>query len=343
MFNNIRMVQTEPGIIVGPISSVLGFVLDFIYNMLAFLAGPAALGWSIIVFTILMRFAMLPTAVKMQRSMKKMQQLKPQIDAINAKYKDKPKDQQQQKALEIQKIYSENKVNPAASCLPMLLQMPIFITLFNMFQRPYLYISQLHYVYAQLADKVMEIPGFVQVLIANPSIGLDRIPSNMPDLQLMYQPDLLRLFNAWTPADWQLFVSQLPAQYHGAIQTLLYQKDAMEHFMGMSLIANAGLNWPAVLLPILSAGTSFITARMTMKSQPAANGGSDAAANAMASQQKIMQYMMPIMMGFFTFISPGAVGLYWVVSNLFQIAQHWGLNKWFDKQDAQNSNIIDVK
>lgn len=342
MFNNTRMVQADPGIIVGPISSVLGFILDFIYNVLAHITGPAALGWSIIVFTILIRFAILPMAVKMQRNMKKMQQLKPQMDAINAKYKDKGKEEQQQKAMEIQALYRDNGVNPLAGCAPMLLQMPIFITLFAMFQRPYLYISQLHTVYANLAQEIMVIPGFGQVLWNNPSIGLDRIPSNMADLQLMYQPDLLRLFNAWTPADWQLFVSQLPAQYHASIQTLLYQKDAMEHFAGISLIANAGLNWPAVLLPIFAAATSFLTAKMTMKSQPTPTD-TDAAGNMMASQQKVMLYMMPAMMGFFTFVSPGAVGLYWVVSNLFQIAQHWGLNKWFDAQDAKKSNIIDVK
>lgn len=344
-FNNVRMVRDEPGIIVGPISSFLGFILDFIYNLTEFIAGPAALGWSIIIFTILVNLAILPLGIKMQANMKKMQDLKPQIDAINEKYKDKKdKESQQQKAMEIQNVYGSNNVNPLAGCLPMFLQMPIFITLFNMFQLPYLFISNLHDVYSQIATQIMSIPNFHTYIQNTTSIGLDKMPANMERLLLGEMSDLLRLFNVYTPQDWQTLLYVLPSQYlnYDYIQSLLYQKDAMEHFLGISLVQNAGFLWPGILLPIFAGATTFFSSRIMMKNQPTPSSGGEGMASAMATQQKVMSYGMPIMMSFFTITAPGAVGLYWITNNLCQIAKQKGLNKIIDKKNKKNSSIIDV-
>ena len=345
MFNNVRMVQTEPGIIIGPLASLLGFILDFMYNVIAFLAGYSALGWTIILFTIIIHFAILPMGIKMQKNMKKMQSLKPMQDVINEKYKDKKdKESQQQKALEMQKLFSDNNVKPLAGCLPMLLQMPIMMTLFFMFQRSYLYISQLNQVYARIAEQVMLVPNFYVYIQNTPSIGLDKIPQNMV-ISLGQQTDLMRLFNVYTSYDWQTLLSVLPSQYlnYQYIQQLIYQKEAMEHFLGISMSQNPGFGWPGILLIILSGITSFISSHIMMKNQPTPSVGAEGAASMMASQQKMMTYFVPIMMTFMTVISPGALGLYWIVSSIFRTGQQIGLNKWIEKKESKESNIIDVK
>jgi YidC/Oxa1 family membrane protein insertase len=83
------------------------------------------------VLTLIVRFVIVPLTVKQIRSMQKLQQHAPELKAIQAKYKNrKSREDRQRMNEEIMTFYRENKVNPAASCLPILLQIPIFISLF---------------------------------------------------------------------------------------------------------------------------------------------------------------------------------------------------------------------
>ncbi len=85
-------------------------------------------GLSIIGLTMLVRAVMVPLTFSQFRSMQNMQRLAPEIKALQAKYKDDKQRQQQ----ELMNFYRENKVNPFASCLPLLLQLPVFVSLFYM-------------------------------------------------------------------------------------------------------------------------------------------------------------------------------------------------------------------
>jgi YidC/Oxa1 family membrane protein insertase len=339
MFSMERMVQAEPGIIVGPIANFLGFILDFIFNITSNISMATALGLSIILFTVVIRLLLLPLAVKMHKNMEKMRLLKPQMELITKKYEGK-KDQEstRNKNIEIQKLYSESGTNPLGGCLPALIQMPIFITLFTMFQRPYMYITQLGDVYYRLATSFMSIPyvetngqtvqGLLYYIQQAPSIGLDKLPNNI-FIDLRETSDVMRLFNVYTEQDWNTLLSIVPHTSidYAYITSLLSDKNILEHFLTISLVAPSGFGWPGILLPILSAGSTFLTSRLMMKQQPM--GGDN---QAMAMQQKMMLYFMPVMMGVITITSPAGVGLYWVVSNLFHLGQHIVLNKIAEKK-----------
>jgi len=82
-------------------------------------------GWAIIAFSLLMRLIMHPLMISQMKSSQKMQLLAPEMTKIRDKYKDDPQQQQ----AETMKLYSEYGINPAGGCLPLLLQMPIFIAL----------------------------------------------------------------------------------------------------------------------------------------------------------------------------------------------------------------------
>ena len=84
-------------------------------------------GWAIVVLTLLVRVVLLPLSRKSQQSMKKMSELQPKMKEINEKYKDDP----QKRQAETMRLYAENHVNPLSSCLPMLIQLPVFIALFT--------------------------------------------------------------------------------------------------------------------------------------------------------------------------------------------------------------------
>jgi YidC/Oxa1 family membrane protein insertase len=83
-------------------------------------------GWSIVGLTVIVRLLMIPLTMKQIRSMNALRVLQPQIKQIQEKYKDDKQRMQQ----EMMKFYQENKVNPFASCLPLVLQLPVFMSLF---------------------------------------------------------------------------------------------------------------------------------------------------------------------------------------------------------------------
>jgi len=103
----------------------LEHVARHVLNWLHFSAGlPWA--WSIVVLTVIVRMLLVPLTVKQIHSMQNLQRFAPQMKEIQKKYKS---DKQKQNE-ELMKFYRENNINPAASCLPMLFQLPVFIALY---------------------------------------------------------------------------------------------------------------------------------------------------------------------------------------------------------------------
>jgi len=103
----------------------LEHVARHVLNWLHFTVGlPWA--WSIVALTIIVRMLLVPLTVKQIHSMQSLQRLAPQMKEIQKKYKADKKKQNE----ELMKFYRENNVNPAASCLPMLAQLPVFLGLY---------------------------------------------------------------------------------------------------------------------------------------------------------------------------------------------------------------------
>src|ERR671928_1336646 len=111
-------------------ANVLQPLIDFFESILKFFHDTVGASWglSIILLTIVVRAALLPLAVKQFRSMQALQRIAPQLKQLQEKYKDDKQRLQQ----ETMKFYQENKVNPFASCLPLLAQLPVFLSLFYM-------------------------------------------------------------------------------------------------------------------------------------------------------------------------------------------------------------------
>ena len=89
-------------------------------------------GFAIILLTVVIRLAMWPLNVSQQRSMKMMQTMQPKIKAIQDRYKSDPQKMQQK----LMEFYKENKFNPMGGCLPLLIQLPIFILLYTALMSP---------------------------------------------------------------------------------------------------------------------------------------------------------------------------------------------------------------
>ena len=114
-------------------ANVLQPLIDVFESVLTFFHDTVGTGWgmSIICLTIVVRAALIPLTLKQFRSMQCLARLAPEIKALQAKYKDDRQSLNQ----EMMKFYQENKVNPFGSCLPLLLQLPVFLSLFYMLRK----------------------------------------------------------------------------------------------------------------------------------------------------------------------------------------------------------------
>jgi YidC/Oxa1 family membrane protein insertase len=109
-----------------PLITVFEAVMKFFHNSVG-----AGWGLSIVLLTILIRLVLVPLTLKQFHSMRALQTLQPQLKEIQQKYKEDKQRQQQ----ELMKFYKENNVNPLASCLPLVAQLPVFISLFYMLRK----------------------------------------------------------------------------------------------------------------------------------------------------------------------------------------------------------------
>jgi YidC/Oxa1 family membrane protein insertase len=107
-------------------------IVDLLKPVLIFIHDTLGVSWgfSIVLLTVLVRALMAPLTVKQFKSMQAMVKVAPQLKELQSKYKDDKQRQQQ----EVMKFYSENKINPFASCLPLIAQLPFFIGLFYLLQ-----------------------------------------------------------------------------------------------------------------------------------------------------------------------------------------------------------------
>jgi YidC/Oxa1 family membrane protein insertase len=111
-----------------PDANILQPLIDIANGVLQFFHDNAGLSWgmSIIALTVCTRALLIPLTYKQLKGMRALQALQPQIKEIQAKYKNDKQRMQQ----EMMRFYKENKVNPFASCIPLVAQLPVFITLF---------------------------------------------------------------------------------------------------------------------------------------------------------------------------------------------------------------------
>jgi YidC/Oxa1 family membrane protein insertase len=162
------------------------FIIDVLKPILVFIHDTLGVGWgtSIVLLTVMVRGAMAPLTVKQFKSMRAMAAVAPELKKLQAKYKDDKQRQQQ----EIMKFYAENKINPFASCLPLVAQFPFFIGLYYLLQ----------------SDLRREICGKAAGVVADAATGklppCGQIPNPTGDEKFLFIPDLTAGAHGWVLA-----------------------------------------------------------------------------------------------------------------------------------------------
>lgn len=159
-------------------------VLVGLYQALLFLKIPGALGFSLILLTVLIRLILHPLTVKQLESAHKMSRLKPELDLLAQKFKDDKKKLHSEQL----RLYQEAGINPAAGCLPLLLQMPILIALYNLF--------------FQLLDKgdVAAVIEGINKVVYFPLLRITSFDLSFFGLSLAHKP------NEWQKLGWWLLL-----------------------------------------------------------------------------------------------------------------------------------------
>lgn len=311
------MMQKEPGIIIGPITRLLGVVFNYVFSVIYDVIQTNALGISIIAITVVVRILIWPLSSKQIKSSIKMQKLQPQINKLREKYlgKDKNDVEAQKKFnVEMQKLYNENGVNPAGGCLLAFIQLPIFMALNQLLACSYYYIDIIGNTYEKLARKIMSIPNYVSIIkpLAEP-----KVPNNMQiDLRLLN--DMQKVINKFTFSDWNNFISKVGSTFGREIKSILTKKEALENFFGIDLVEPCGMNWPGVVIPILVILVTFLSSYLMMRTTSQIHTD-----DVSAGQQKMFLFVMPLLMGFLTLNLSSGVGVYWITSSVMQALQQF--------------------
>lgn len=311
--------------IIGWIATLLGYVMEFIFYCLNFI-GIQNIGLCIIIFTIIVRLLMLPLTIKQQKFAKISQVMQPEINKIQRKYRNKTDQASMMKQNEeIQKVYEKYGTNPTGGCLQLVIQMPIFLALYQVIRKIPAYIPQVKAVYMQVVTAIAGQAGAIDAINKiGKGLKSSYVTSLASDATKNQIIDTLNYFNADA---WHKLAKAIPSAADVINTSSTHIIGMNDFFAGINVSQTPGFH-PSIywLIPILAALFQYLSAK-TMK-QPELDGNNPA-----AGMTKSMTVMMPLMSLYFCLVTPAGLGIYWVTSALFQCLQQVIINKYMDNAD----------
>lgn len=351
------LLTAYPGSILGPIAKLLGMLMDWIYSGISDITGGRveSVVLSIVIITIIIYMCLLPLTIKQQKFSKLSQKMQPEMQAIQAKYKDK-KDQASMMAMqeETQLLYQKYGISPMGSCVQMLIQMPILFALYRVFYNIPAYLSGVKGSFTGLVDSIQQTSGYQDTLVSlmekynvvtssglNASNAASKLADASGDTLSNYIIDILYKLPS---KGWDALMD---GKFFDGIQSVVEKThDALLHFnyfLGLNIsdtpwyiIKSNFTDKPdkwllfvilALLIPVLS----YLTQMINIKLMPQATNGNDQ----MANQMKMMNLMMPLMSLFICFTVPVGLGIYWICSALVRGIQQFFVNRHIENLDLE--------
>lgn len=284
-----------------------GGIFGFLYNWFA-----VALNWlygrggnyivAILLFALAIKIVLFPLSIKQQKNSQKMARLAPRQEVIRKKYAGRTDQKSQMKMNEeIQQLYADEKFNPMGGCLPMLLQLPVILALYNAITNPLT--SFLGYTSEKLA-KLSEV--FTQNMHL-----FDGIKATITETDA-----ISKIANSTNPAVKAAFGEETFAEISEFYQSFKTGP--------LNLMDNPEVISLLVIVPILVFVSSFFSTKIIRKFTYNPNAGTQ-----MDASMKLMDWTMPLMILWFSFQVPALVGIYWVFQNIISIGQQYALYKLF--------------
>lgn len=330
------LLSTESGFL-KPIAWLLGKIIDLLFNLVSAIPVETlpVLGICVILFTIIVRLILLPMTIKQQKFSKLSNMMNPEIQAIQAKYRDKKDNASMVKMNEETKaVYEKYGTSPTGGCLTMIIQLPIMFALYRVIYKIPGYVSKIKGLFINngsgIADKVMEIEGYADKMV---EAGLVSKPS-----QIDTANELIDVMYNFSNSQWDTLMetfSGISTEIGEAVDQLV----SYTNFFGISLTQQPGwkftvdghFNW-ALLIPLLAGVTQWLSTKLSESRSKVQTNNEE---NPMASSMKIMNLIMPIMSAVFCVTFPSCVGIYWITSSVVQIVQQIIINRYMDSINVE--------
>lgn len=326
------LLTTQTGFL-KPIAWLLGQIFNGLFSLIYNIAGwfteepyhVPIIGISVILFTIIVRLILLPMTIKQQKFSKLSGLMNPELQEIQAKYKDK-RDQVSMMNMqaETKAVYEKYGTSPTGGCLTMLIQLPIMFALYRVIYKIPGYVTKIRELCGGIADKITgsgddwatkldAIKGISVSASTGRATLIDKIYNLSPEKWSEVQ-------NAFSSVDFGNAYDQI----HG-----------YNNLFGISLTQAPGwrLSW-ALIIPILAGLTQWLSVKL-MENKNNVNVGSQNDQQAgMASSMKVMNTIMPILSAVFCVSFASCIGLYWIASSVVQIVVQLVINKKMNDKDV---------
>ena len=326
------LLTTQTGFL-KPIAWLLGQIFNGLFNLIYNIAEwftdkpyhVPIIGISVILFTIIVRLILLPMTIKQQKFSKLSGLMNPELQEIQAKYKDK-RDQVSMMNMqaETKAVYEKYGTSPTGGCLTMLIQLPIMFALYRVIYKIPGYVTKIRELCGGIADKITgsgddwatkldAINGISVSASTGRATLIDKIYNLSPEKWSEVQ-------NAFSSVDFGNAFDQI----HG-----------YNNLFGISLTQAPGwrLSW-ALIIPILAGLTQWLSVKL-MENKNNVNVGSQNDQQAgMASSMKVMNTIMPILSAVFCVSFASCIGLYWIASSVVQIIVQLVINKKMNNKDV---------
>ena len=337
------MILTQAtGIIMGPITWLLGTIFNAIYNLF-FAMGVESIALSIVLFTIFVRLILFPFNLKTTKSSKIQQHLRPEFNKITKKYKGKRDQQsmiaQQRETRELQEKYG---IKMSQGCLTALIQLPVFIGLYNVIQNVPAYVFRVRELFKPIAisifhsansssvisqfateqklrltTKAVEFASATSATSGTGKAGLNYI------IDVLYKCNTDQLTKLGEKFSSNPEVANLISEKSQSISNVNH------FFFGINLSEAPGLKLSiALIIPIVA----FLCQFLAMKVTPMQETGDPQQDAQMRTMRKTM-YIMPIFSFFITAISPAGLGIYWATSAFVSFLITVLTNVYYDHAD----------
>jgi YidC/Oxa1 family membrane protein insertase len=297
------------------IGKLFGYPLEFFYNVFFH-----NFGISLILFTIFTRILLFPLTVYQQKTSAQTARIQPKLRAINEKYKG----DREKQAAETQKLYEKEGVSQFSSCLPMLIQMPIMLSLYRAIIQP-----------LSTTFHMSIVPKLTEVFSKIP-VGrlpeLSNLKNTYPEIQLVEKLKNIDINSFLSYAN--IYGVDFSSAERLELDKAFDFSNGFQ-FLGLDLLkipSFSPINWNIILVVLVFAA-SVLSFNMTNKINNLQNGGQSMP----GCNTNVMSYGMSAMFSFFALSVPSALALYWTVSSAVSPLQSFVVQKYY------NANLLNSK
>lgn len=333
------LVLTKVGGILGPFATVLGVIMDWLFQLTSTF-GIQNIGLCIILFTLVTKLLMFPLTLKQQKSSKLMSVMQPEISAVQAKYKGKTdQESMRRQNVEVQAVYEKYGTSMTGGCLQLVIQMPILFALYQVIYQIPAYVPSVKRVFENVVTAIgslnVDHVATLKQFATDNKINITRVHDMSTSNGMV---DFLYQLN---PTQWGQLQDLFPS-VKDIIATNAEQISHMNSFLGINLASTpssvifpsgGGFHFSlAILIPVLAGVSQWFSAKLMTVNQSQTQKAGDEN-NTMAQSMKMMNTVMPLMSVFFCFSFASGIGIYWIASSVFQIIQQLAVNRYLNSID----------